>query len=163
MQANYPYSYHSSLTRPWALWASVATLVVIGAGALPAGYGLISDPTGRALGFPEEMLATRFFPDYLVPGLFLFFVNGVGSLAAAAALLFHPQWATCARLNPIKQQEWPWTFGVLMGVILMAWIVIQFFSITLTSPLQPAVFLGGAWIVISLMLPAVRKYFRATH
>lgn len=150
---------HSVADRPWLLWTTVAALVFIAVGALPAGYSLIADPSGRAVGFPEGTLASPIFRDYLVPGLFLFFVNGIGSLLAAGFLLLRPQWKSLARLNPVKQQEWTWTFGVLMGIILVVWIVVQIVSVTLFSYLQPLIAGVAIWIIVSLMAPNVRRYF----
>lgn len=161
MQSHYHYPQARLMERPRLLWVAVGALVLVGIGALPAGYALISDPTGAMIDLPASMLNSPFFPDYLVPGLFLFFVNGVGSLAAAAALLFRPQWRTFARINPMQSQEWTWSLGVVMGVILMAWIVIQYVSVTIHSILQPAIFGAGLLIVASLMAPSVRSFFRA--
>jgi len=147
------------MERPRLLWLAVGTLALVSIGALPAGYSLIADPTGATLALPAGTLNSPWFPDYLVPGLFLFFVNGIGALATAAALLFRPQWRLFARINPIRSQEWPWTLGVLMGLILIAWIVVQYFSLTLASILQPTILGTGLLIVATLMAPSVRVYF----
>lgn len=146
--------------RPWQLWLAVAALLVIGIGALPAGYSLIRDPSGRSLGFPPGTLNSPLFSNFLVPGLFLFFVNGAGSVAAALALLLRPQWRPLQKVNPFKQEEWTWSLALLMGVIVMAWIVVQLFSVTFTSFLQPLIFALGATVVICMFSSRVRTFLR---
>jgi len=57
----------------------------IGIGAVPAGIAMISDPSGRSLGMPLEMLANSPFSNFLIPGVFLLVVNGIGSLLGGIA------------------------------------------------------------------------------
>jgi len=57
----------------------------IGIGAVPAGIAMISDPSGRGLGMPLEMLANSPFSDFLIPGVFLLVINGIGSLLGGIA------------------------------------------------------------------------------
>lgn len=94
--------------------------IFIGIGAVPVGFMLIVDPTGASLGFPLEWLADTLFKNYLVPGIFLFSVNGIGSLTGAF-LTF--RWHTLASLAAVG-----------LGAFLVAWIVVQ--VITLGPPLH---------------------------
>ena len=57
----------------------------IGIGAVPDGIAMISDPSGRGLGMPLEMLANSPFSNFLIPGVFLLAVNGIGSLLGGIA------------------------------------------------------------------------------
>ena len=41
----------------------------------------VKDPSGAEMGFHVSMLEGSIFPNYLVPGLFLFFVNGLNILS----------------------------------------------------------------------------------
>ena len=59
--------------------------VLIGIGAVPAGIAMISDRSGRSLGMPLEMLGNSPFADFLIPGVFLLVVNGIGSLLGGIA------------------------------------------------------------------------------
>jgi hypothetical protein len=59
--------------------------VLIGIGAVPAGISMIHDPSGRGLAMPLEILANTPFSNFLIPGLFLLVVNGIGSLLAGIA------------------------------------------------------------------------------
>ena len=55
--------------------------IFIGLGAVAGGVGLISG----GLKFPLEWLRRSPFTDYLIPGLVLLTVNGIGSLAGGVA------------------------------------------------------------------------------
>lgn len=80
----------------------------------------IIDPSGAGLGFPLESVAETAFKDYLVPGIFLISVNGIGSLTGAFLTLRRHTLASLAAVG--------------LGAFLMAWIVIQL--ITLGPPLH---------------------------
>jgi hypothetical protein len=83
----------------------------IGLGALAGGFGLVNDPSGGALGLPLSLLEGSPFQDYLIPGLFLMVVNGMGSMIGAAFSFTRRRYA-------------PET-AMVLGAILVAWIVIQ--------------------------------------
>jgi len=53
-------------------------------GAPAGGFGLVLEPSGANLGIPLEALEHSPFSTYLVPGIVLFMVNGLGSLVGAA-------------------------------------------------------------------------------
>jgi len=83
----------------------------IGLGAIGGGLMFIIDPSGNAMELPVDMLQGSPFPDFLIPGLFLFTVNGLGSIVGAGLSLARSRYAPEA--------------GVLLGAILVAWIIIQ--------------------------------------
>ncbi len=83
----------------------------IGLGALAGGFGLVKDPSGSALGVPLSFLEGSPFPDFLIPGIFLLAVNGVGSMIGAVLSFIRRRYA----------QE----IAIVLGAILVAWIVIQ--------------------------------------
>ena len=94
--------------------------IFIGIGAVPVGLMFILDPTGSSIGFPLEWVAGTVFKNYLVPGIFLFSVNGVGSLLGAFLTLRRHRLASLV--------------AVALGVFLIAWIVVQ--VITLGPPIH---------------------------
>ncbi|MGE5654689.1 MAG: hypothetical protein ACM3ZQ_10605, partial [Bacillota bacterium] len=55
-----------------------ALLLTVGIGALSGGAMAIYDPSGALYGAPTEILRTGPFTNFLIPGLFLFFVLGGG-------------------------------------------------------------------------------------
>ena len=83
----------------------------IGVGAVAGGLGLALDPSGKSLGVPLELLTETPFATYLVPGIVLFAVNGLGSLAGAGASFARHRYAGEA--------------AMALGAFLMAWILIQ--------------------------------------
>jgi hypothetical protein len=79
--------------------------------AMAGGFMFIKDPSGAGMGFEVSMLEGSFFPNYLIPGLFLFLVNGLGSLIGAV-------------LSFIKNRQ-AGIVAIALGAILLAWIVVQ--------------------------------------
>jgi hypothetical protein len=63
------------------------------------------------MGYSVSMLEGSIFPNFLVPGLFLFVVNGLGSTLGAVLSFTKNRSAGLA--------------AIALGAILMAWIVIQ--------------------------------------
>ncbi len=88
--------------------------VVIGVGAVPAGISLILDPSGAGVGQSLEALEGSPFPNYLIPGLFLLGVNGIGSLIGA--------------LLTFRRQPLAALTAIGLGAFLMAWVVVQVLS-----------------------------------
>jgi len=99
------------IDRPWFAWVGVGLQVMTGLLAIPVGWAFIQDPSGQALRLPPGWIEATPFGSYLVPGLYLLFVNGVGMLAVAA-------------LGAIRHPLAPWLTGVL-GVGLIIWIFVQ--------------------------------------
>ena len=88
-----------------------ALQVFIGLGAVGGGLGLILEPGGANLGIPLELLKNSPFSTYLVPGIVLLMVNGLGSLAGAAASFTRYRYAGEA--------------AMALGVFLFTWIILQ--------------------------------------
>jgi hypothetical protein len=85
--------------------------VFIGVGAVAGGLGLALDPSGKSLGIPLELLDKTPFATFLVPGIVLFIVNGLGSLAGAVASFARHRYAGETALA--------------LGAFLAAWILVQ--------------------------------------
>jgi hypothetical protein len=83
----------------------------IGLGAVICGALLVVAPDGRLLRMPLEMLEGSPFRSFLIPGLILFLVNGVGN--AVSAIL-------CFRRNRIAGFT-----GMVFGFGLIIWIFVQ--------------------------------------
>lgn len=98
------------MTRRPAIWLGVLQAFV-GLGAVAGGLGLILDPSGTNVGLPIEMLESSPFTTFLIPGIVLFTVNGLGSLVGA--LLTFTRRRRAAEM------------AMALGAFLVAWIVIQ--------------------------------------
>ena len=83
----------------------------IGVGAVAGGFGLMMDPSGESLGTPIELLRETPFSSFLIPGIVLFTVNGVGSLIGAVA-----SFAGFRNSGEI---------ALALGAFLVAWILVQ--------------------------------------
>jgi hypothetical protein len=106
---------------PW-VWLAVAMELFTALTAVPVGWLLMTDPSGSGIGLPEAWIRDSVFGSYLVPGVYLFAMNGLGMIAAAAL--------TVAR-------HWlePWLTGAL-GVGLIVWIAVQLLIMPETMVLQ---------------------------
>jgi hypothetical protein len=87
----------------------------IGLGAVGGGLGLVLEPSGANLGMPLEMLNHSPFSDFLIPGLVLLIVNGLGSIAGSVLSfkLFH----------------YAAQMALALGAFLVTWIIIQVYWI----------------------------------
>jgi len=114
-------------------------LAFVALGALPAGFSMIRHPDGSGLGMTADYLKNSPFKDFLVPGIFLFSVNGVLNLAGAILCFLRSRYAS--------------TVGLMLGVSLMIWIGVQVRAIGLTSFMQPMFFIiGMAEITLGMLI-----------
>jgi len=145
--------------RPSAATVLIAVLLVQAVGAMGGGAALIAAPDGGVVKMPVSYLAGSPFHDYLVPGIVLFVVLGLGPLLAAVALLRRPTARALAALNPFPGQHWSWTLSGVVGVALLVWIAIEV-AIVPFSALQPLFAAVGVAIVALTLTPSVRRFYR---
>ena len=118
----------------------------IGLGALGGGFMLVRDPSGSALELPMSLLEGSPFPDFLIPGMFLLAVNGVGSMIGAGLSFARRRYA----------QE----IAIVLGAILVAWIVIQVVIISSFHWLHVLYFILGV-VELGIGLYIRRRRFKA--
>jgi hypothetical protein len=111
--------------RPGYAWVAVGLQVFTALMAIPIGLQMMGDPDGAPLGLPQAWIDATPFGSWLVPGLFLFAMNGVGQLLAAALIVIR---------HPLA----PWLTGTL-GIGLTIWITVQVVLLPF-HPLQPVMF-----------------------
>lgn len=114
-------------------------------GAIPAGIGFLMDTTGKGMGASPEILANSPLDSFLLPGLFLVLVNGIANLAGA--------WLS------FRKNRFAGHAGVLLGVALTLWIIIQVAWISLSSILQPMYLVIG--LVNTFLGWRIMKHFAA--
>jgi hypothetical protein len=90
---------------------AVVLLFLVSLSALAAGFSFVRDPSGGDIGISIDYLKTSPFRDFFVPGLILFFSNGVLGLIVAIQAIQ-------------KTTLWP-KLLLIQGCILGGWIVIQ--------------------------------------
>jgi hypothetical protein len=112
------------------------------------GIPLMTDPSGASLGFPlggTKALSSLPFPihDFFLPGLWLFFVFGVG-FAIVAYLL----WSANSRA---------WSVAIALCIVWLAWISFEviFFG---PSPFITVWFIPQVVSLILLLSPSVRDF-----
>jgi len=85
--------------------------VFIGIGAVPAGLMMLLDPSGSSMGMPLSMLASTPFSTFLIPGILLLMVNGIGSILGGLA--------------SFRRYRHADKIAVGLGAFLILWIVAQ--------------------------------------
>lgn len=119
--------------------------LITAAGAIPSGLLFILDPSGAGMGNSTDMLSGSPFKSFLIPGLFLLIINGLGN-TGGAVLSFMKR----AAAGPV---------AIVLGVILGLWIIIQVMIIGLSSFLQPVFFLVGiAEILIGYTIASTKSF-----
>ncbi len=108
-------------------------LVLLGVGALAGGAALVSRPDGSVMGFDVEILAGSPFTDFVIPGLILGGLFGVGSFIVAGMGLRR------MRIAPF--------LAFAIGCAQMIWIVVELAIIGEFSFLHPTFF--GVGMVIA--------------
>jgi hypothetical protein len=106
------------------LYYILGTLQAVTAiGAIPAGIGYLADTSGQAMGASVELLANSPLKSFLLPGLFLLIINGLANLGGSVLSFTRNRYAGHT--------------GLVLGILLSLWIIIQVVWISLTSFLQP--------------------------
>jgi len=121
-------------------------LCFVGVGALFGGAIAIIDPYEALMGISTELLKKGPFTNFLIPGLFLFIVIGLGHLLSF--------WYVKRRMK-----FHPYISGA-MGCILMAWIVIQCYILETINILHVIYFvIGMVEGIMSLCILADMRLF----
>ncbi|MDR9755346.1 MAG: hypothetical protein RJR35_01140 [Thermoanaerobacterales bacterium] len=112
-------------------WRARILHIIVGIGALFGGMAAILSPSGKAVGISAaEALKHGPFTDFLIPGIFLFVVLGVGNIIAFITAKY-------------KNKYQAYISGCL-GVILCLWIIIQCYMLYTINALHIIFFIIGA-------------------
>jgi hypothetical protein len=119
--------------------ASIALEVLLGIGALGGGLVLIVAPRGEIMPLPLSALAGSPFDTYLVPGLILFAVLGIGPLVAARLAWGRRPLAPSAAL--------------FVGIALLIWVAVEIAIIGYTNePPLHAIYLVLGFVITVVAL-----------
>lgn len=124
-----PLSPDRRIERPGYAWVAVALQAFTAVGAIPVGFALLTDTTGRSVGLPGGWIEATPFGSYLVPGLYLLLMNGLGMLIAAGLIVARHRWAP--------------GLTAILGAGLVIWIAVQVVVLPETSLLQVVFGLTG--------------------
>ena len=125
-----------------AYFAEGSLQSLIGIGAVICGALLFIGPDGRYLQMPIDMLSKSPFRNFLIPGLILFLVNGVGNVVSAV-LCF-------------KMHRNAGFGGMFFGFGLIIWLFVQINMVGGGSWLQYLYFVLG---ILELLLGIVMREF----
>jgi hypothetical protein len=120
--------------------------IFVGLGAAVSGALLILYPSGELLQAPLDMLKGSPFQNFLLPGIILFLVNGVGQFVAGV-LTF--------RRHPLSGYV-----GAVFGFALMIWIFVQVNMIGGGHSLQYSYFFFG--VVETALSFEIQNHLRST-
>ncbi|MBE0661378.1 MAG: hypothetical protein IH597_02835 [Bacteroidales bacterium] len=105
------------------------------AGAFYGGWNLMIQPDGSTMQMSLDWLQYSPFPDYLIPGIILFIVNGLFGLFVFGTIL-------------LRHKLYPW-FVIAQGLILTGWIVIQMLMVRSVVGIQ--VLFGSIGLLLILL------------
>ncbi len=128
--------------RPWYAWLALIAALFTGISAIPVGIMFLLDPSGSSVGLTSGWIEATVFRSYVIPGLYLLIVNGLGMLILAA-LIIRRHWTA------------PWLSGIL-GAGLICWIVVQLALLPETMFLQ-VVFLATGLLLGFVALLWLRR------
>lgn len=97
--------------------------IFVGMGALAGGIPMLLNPNGQSQGLTTDALQNSPFDSYLIPGLLLVAVNGIGQLLSSSFSL--------------KFKKEAGILGIIFGAALVVWIAVQMYYISLSSWMQP--------------------------
>lgn len=130
-------------------WLQSAVLMFVGIGALFGGALGITDPYGTSFGMPPEVLRRGPFESFLIPGLFLFLVLGIGHIVSSIFVM--------------RRLKFHVYISGLAGCILMAWILIQVYILNSVNILHIIYFfIGLAESLVALYMLIKLKQFPFT-
>jgi hypothetical protein len=131
--------------RPRALWPLVGVTAFLSVGGFVGGISFIRDRTGDGLGAELSWLERTPVHDFLLPGMFLLGVYGIGSSALIVGLT--------------SRRRWAWMGAMAMGATLVAWILYEFVILPDTMILQPILVGVGLAMLAIPPLPSMRRYY----
>ena len=86
-------------------------LLFLAVNAIGGSYFLISDPSGKSIQIPIELLEGTPFDNYLIPGVILLFSIGFPSIMVAVSMT--------------KNSEYHQLLIIFQGCVLIGWLTIQ--------------------------------------
>ncbi len=143
-----------------ALYFLIFLLVFLGLGAIGGGGVLILSPGGELMGMPLSLLEHSPFSSFLIPGIILFSLLGIGSFLLIFALLKKPESSFAERLNFFGDMHWSWSFCIYMAFSLIIWIQVQMGFIQAVSWLHAFYIFLALLILFVALLPELRQQYK---
>lgn len=119
------HSRRSDPKRPRTLVALIATQVFLGLTALGGGIEMLVWRHGGTYLPAERLDRIPFIDSYLLPGLILAGLFGLGSLVSAYGMVRTPTWRGLESLQRRTGQHWSWTSAVALGMAFTGWLTVE--------------------------------------
>lgn len=145
--------------RPLAVVLLYILQAFLGIGAVAGGVGLVTDPSGEAIGMPVSVLERSPFPNFFIPGILLFLVFGLLPLFVLYGLVARKQWRWADLLNPFKELYNVWALSLYIGFGQIIWIMVQTYMLNTVSVIHLLYMSLGLLIQVVTLLPVVQRYF----
>jgi len=120
----------------------LALLFSLGVRGVLGGGQFLLAPSGEIVGLSTGALAGTPFEDYLIPGLILSSVLGVGPLVVAVGVY--------------RGERWAWFGSVLVAIALVVWVVVEGAVIGFGERLQYPNLLQAVGMLVVAWAPSVR-------
>ncbi len=143
--------------RPGAVIATIVVLAFLGISAAGGSSALLvpdwTPPNDWLGGIPVVT-------SWVIPGLVLLLVFGVGSLVVAWGVWRRPTLAWLAWVERATGRHWSWAAALALGVGQVAWIALELAFLPEASALQAVYGTTGVVLCILALLPSVRRHLR---
>jgi hypothetical protein len=137
----------------------VLLLGLLVVGGFDGGLAFVMDRTGASLGAKLSWLARTPVNDFLLPGLFLLGVYGIGGLILIAGLITRGAPGPLRSLDRAWGYHWAWVGSIAFGATLVLWIVYELLVMPEAMFLQPVLIVVGLGISGLPLLPSLRRWF----
>ena len=104
--------------------------IFVGITAVLGGFGLVSDPSGSKMNVPLELLKNSPFTNYLIPGMVLLIVIGVGHVVGG--------------IITFLRHRYTGNLAVFLGAFVALYMITEVWFIGLVNVSQPLYFVLGA-------------------
>ena len=141
------------------MWLEIGLLAFLAIGGFVGGLAFVTDPTGASIGARSTWLEETPVSDFLLPGLFLLVVFGIGSLVLISGLLWRPAPGVLGRIDATLHHHWAWLGTIVMGCTLVAWILFELMIFSERMVLQPILLGVGVAMVAICAVPSIRRSY----
>lgn len=134
----------------------IGLLAFLGVTALGGGIEMLMYPHGNEFVRAEWLDHLPLFDTWIVPGVVLGLVFGVGSLVTVFGLWRRPAWQALHGMRFDEGRHWAWSSSMFLGIALLAWIALELAVLPDRSWLE-AIYAGVGVALVALPLrPSVR-------
>lgn len=140
---------------PGSVKGLAIALGLLAIGALQGGLAMVMDPN-QPLGMTLDVLSDAPVDNFFLPGLFLLGLAGA-SMVTLVGILFSWDWRWARRLETSIGSRWPWPAALAIGVVLLAFELLELVMIPFHPILHPILItLAAAIIGLGLTTPTRR-------